>query len=259
MLEDRQGVPLLMPKKISQEEKDATYQLWIEYKTNPTESLQTRLLEKYTPLVHKIAGGFTHKRPSVLDYDDLIQAGRVGLLDAIEKFDPDNERGAQFQTYATFRVRGAILDEINHMDWTPRSVRQNIKEVIRSIESHYTDTGTEPTVEEIAANTSLDEEETRLALIQMQKTYMVHADREVIEIVSPTTDADKTELESIIKIAMDKVLTEVEKDYISMKYFMGYNNREIQEVLFLKPTELKNIRESAIEKLTLELDAPDED
>lgn len=248
-----------MPKKISPEEKEATYQLWIEYKTNPTEVLRTRLLEKYTPLVHKIAGSFTHKRPSVLDYDDLVQAGRVGLLDAIEKFNPDNDRKAQFQTYATFRVRGAILDEINHMDWTPRSVRQNIKEVIRSIESHYTNTGTEPTIEQISSKISLDEDETRLALIQMNKTYMVHADREVIEIVSPSTDADKAELESIIKIAMDKVLTEVEKDYISMKYFMGYNNREIQEVLDLKPAELKTIRESSIEKLTAELEVSEDD
>lgn len=248
-----------MPKKISQEEKDATYQLWVTYKENPTESLQTQLLEKYTPLVHKIAGGFTHKRPSVLDYDDLVQAGRVGLLDAIKKFDPDNEKGAQFQTYATFRVRGAILDEINHMDWTPRSVRQNIKEVIRTIEKHYTETGQEPTVEEIASKTSLGEEETKLALIQMQKTYMVHADQEVMEIVSPTIDPAKSELESNIKIAMDKVLTEEEKDYVSLKYYQGYNNREIQDALFLKPAELKALRESAMAKLTAELDASDND
>lgn len=244
-----------MPKP-SKEEKEETYKLWTEYKTHPTEALRTQLLKKYTPLVHKIAGSFTHKRPSVLDYDDLIQAGGVGLLDAIEKFDPDNDRKAQFQTYATFRVRGAMLDEINGMDWTPRSVRQTIKEVIKGIEHHYSTTGHEPSVEEIASKTSLDEETTKTALIQMNKTYVVHVDNEIIEIVSPTTDSEKTELESIVKIAMDKVLTEVEKDFITMKYFMGYNNREIQEVLGLKATELKTVRETAIEKLTTELEPP---
>jgi RNA polymerase sigma factor for flagellar operon FliA len=252
----RGATPIVNMSKPSEEEQERTAALWAEYKSVPTSRLRNILVEKYTPLVHKIAGTFAHKKPSVLDYDDLVQAGRMGLLDAIEKFDPQNERKAQFQTYATFRVRGAILDEINSMDWTPRSVRQDIKEVLRSIEKHYSKTSLEPTVQDIAKSANLDRERTRIILSQMDKTYVVHVDNDIIDIVGPTTDHAKSELESIISIAMDKVLTPLEKSFIQMKYFMGYNNKEIQEALELKVSELKHVRDSAIVKLSAELENP---
>lgn len=249
-------VNTLMPNSISEEEQEQTAALWAEYKANPTEALQRVLIEKYTPLVHKIAKGFIYKKPHILDYDDLFQAGRMGLLDAIEKFDPSNDKKAQFQTYATFRVRGSILDEINSMDWTPRSVRQNIKEVLRSIEKHYTDLGIEPRVDEIAKQVNLDIDTTRIILGQINKTYIVQVENEIIDMVGPATDHDQSQLESDIDIAMRRVLTEVERDFISMKYFMGYNNKEIQETLNLKATELKIVRETALAKLTKELETP---
>lgn len=245
-----------MPKP-SEDERKETAALWAEYKTNPTRVLREKLLEKYTPLVYKIANKYTRKRPSVLDYDDLVQAGRMGLLDAIEKFDPNNANKAQFQTYARFRVEGSILDEINDMDWTPRSVRQNIKKVLLGIEHHYNHTSHEPTVEDIASRVELGIDETKQALIQMNKTYVTQVDNEIIEIVGPSTDAEHAELKSIIKVAMDKVLTEKEKDFIIMKYFSGFTNREIQEVLGLKASELKTLREDSLFKLTSELEDPD--
>lgn len=248
-----------MPPRTTNEERAYIDNVWAEYKSRPTDKLQTLLIEKYTPLVHKIAKTFSYKKPNVLDYDDLFQAGRMGLLDAIKRFDPNNDRGAQFQTYATFRIKGAILDEINGMDWTPRSVRQNIKEVLRSIESHYAENGEEPNVEDIAKQVNMDKESTQVILGQIQKTYVVQFENEVIDLVGPTTDHDKSELESHISIAMSKVLNDLERDFISMKYFMGYNNREIQETLGLKSNELKTVRETAIAKLTIELDFSPED
>lgn len=244
--------------KQSKEELERTAKLWAEYKANPTPTLQAVLADKYAPLVHKIAASFAYKRPSVLDYDDLIQAGTMGLLDAIEKFDPNNERKAQFQTYATFRVRGAILDEINAMDWTPRSVRQNIRGVLKSIEQHYTNTQVEPTVGDIAKEADLGTEETRTILGQMNKTFIVHIENEVIDLVGPSTDHDKTEMESIVNMAVEKVLNDEEKAFVILKYFMGYNNKEIQETLNLRVSELKNIRESSLEKLEKELNSDDD-
>lgn len=245
--------------KQTEEELEKTAQLWAEYKSNPTSALQTVIADKYAPLVHKIAAGFAYKKPSVLDYDDLVQAGTMGLLDAIEKFDPNNERKAQFQTYATFRVRGAILDEINSMDWTPRSVRQNIRGVIKSIEQHYTTTQVEPTVDDIAKESNLDREATRLILSQMNKTFIVHVENEIIDLVGPTTDHAKSELESMVSMAVDKVLSDNEKAFVVLKYFMGYNNKEIQFALGLKVNELKNIRESSLEKLGKELEPPSDE
>lgn len=245
--------------KQTKEEQEHTAKLWAEYKKRPTPHLRAIIAEKYTPLVHKIAGGFAYKKPAVLDYDDLVQAGTMGLLDAIEKFNPDNENKAQFQTYATFRVRGAILDEINSMDWTPRSIRQNIKGVLKSIEQHYTSTQLEPTVSEIAEHANLDREATRTILSQMDKTFIVHVENEIMDIVGPTTDHARTELESNVSMALRKVLNEKEQAFIMLKFFMGYNNKEIQDSLDLKVSELKNVRDSALDKLGRELGNPNQD
>lgn len=243
--------------KQTEEEKEATARLWEKYKAKPTPYLRAVLADKYAPLVHKIAAGFLYKRPSVLDYDDLIQAGTLGLLDAIEKFNPANDKKAQFQTYATFRVRGAILDEINSMDWTPRSVRQNIRGVLKSIEQHYTTHQVEPTVADIAKEAELDTDSTKTILHQMNKTFIVHIENETIDLFGPTTDQDKAEMESIVNLAVEKVLNEDEKAFIILRFFMGYNNKEIQDAIGLKPSELKHIRETALQKLEKELGSLD--
>ena len=242
-----------MPRQ-SEEELERTRNMWIEYKTNPTKALQKQLIKKYEPLVHKIASGFLYKRPSVLDYDDLISAGTIGLLDAIEKFDPNNERKAQFQTYATFRVRGSILDEINSMDWTPRSVRQNIRGVLASIEAHYRTSQSEPTVDDISKGTDLDKEATKLVLQQMNKTFIVHVEQDTMDMLGPVTDPNVQELQRTVSIAMKAHLHEDERAFIILKFFIGYSNREIQETLGIKTNELKLLRESALKKLTVALD-----
>lgn len=242
-----------MPRQ-SEEELERTRDMWVEYKTNPTKALQKQLIKKYEPLVHKIASGFLYKRPSVLDYDDLISAGTIGLLDAIEKFDPYNERKAQFQTYATFRVRGAILDEINSMDWTPRSVRQNIRGVLASIEAHYRTSQSEPTVDDISRGTDFDRETTRTILAQMNKTFIVHVEQETMDAVGPVTDPSVQELQRTVNIAIEGTLNEDERAFVILKFFVGYSNKEIQETLGIKANELKTIRESALKKLTVALD-----
>jgi RNA polymerase sigma factor for flagellar operon FliA len=241
-----------MPKQ-TDEDKDKTTLMWVEYKKNPTPYMRSVLAEKYAPLVHKIASGFVYKLPTVLDYHDLIQAGTIGLLDAIEKFDPANDKKAQFQTYATFRVRGAILDEINSMDWTPRSVRQQIKSVLKSIEKHYSDNQVEPTLNDIAKESEIEKEDARRVLGQMNKTFMVHVENETMDLIGPTTDHAQTERESMVNLAVAKVLNEDEKSFIILRFFMGYNNKEIQDSIGLKPSELKHIRESALEKLEKEI------
>ncbi|RPI77001.1 MAG: FliA/WhiG family RNA polymerase sigma factor [Desulfobacteraceae bacterium] len=84
-----------------------------------------RLIREYAPLVKTIAGRLGLRLPSHINRDDLISAGIMGLLDAIDKFDAD--KGTEFKSYAEFRVRGAMLDELRAMDWVPRSVRRNAK------------------------------------------------------------------------------------------------------------------------------------
>jgi RNA polymerase sigma factor FliA len=234
-----------MTKKFFDEEKLA--KIWLEYKAHPTPVLQATLAEAYTPIVKKLVAGFVHKKPNVLDYEDLIQAGSLGLLDAIEKFDP--ARGLLFQTYATIRVRGSILDEINSMDWTPRSVRENIKGVIRSIEGHYENNQTAPSVNDIATRSNIETSEAKTILGQMNKTYMVHVENETIDLLGPTTNVKHEELEAAIKYVMDTQLSPEERAFANYKFFSGYSNKEIMMFMKLNTSSLKALRESAVEKL----------
>lgn len=235
-----------MNKKFFDEEKLA--KLWEEYKENPTPMLRATLADNYFPIVKKLVAGFMHKKPAVLDYEDLVQAGNIGLLDAIEKFNP--KMGNLFQTYATIRVRGAILDQINSMDWTPRSVRENIKGVIRSIEGHYANSTTEPTVDDIAKRSNLETTEAKTILSQMNKTFMVQVEHETIDLLGPTTDEKQTELEAAIKFVVDTKLDENEKEFVRLKFFMGYSNKEIMAMMGIGINPLRSIKDSAVEKLT---------
>ncbi|MBF0460269.1 MAG: FliA/WhiG family RNA polymerase sigma factor [Magnetococcales bacterium] len=93
------------------------------------------LILKYAPMVKYIASRIAVRLPQSVDMDDLVQVGILGLIDAVSKFDP--QRGIKFQTYADFRIRGAILDELRAVDWVPRAVRQvasHIQEIYFQLE-----------------------------------------------------------------------------------------------------------------------------
>ena len=96
---------------------------------NTSKSLEERerLITDYAPLVKTIAGRLAMRLPQHVSQDDLLSAGIMGLLDAVDKYSP--EKGVEFKSYAEFRIRGAMLDELRSMDWVPRSVRKNAKKV----------------------------------------------------------------------------------------------------------------------------------
>lgn len=218
--------------------------LWAAYRKKPNKQSLEALMKVYTPLVKNIAAGFIRKKPHMLDYDDLLQAGNMGLMDAIGRFNP--EAGASFKTYATIRIRGSILDEINSMDWTPRSVRKNIKSVIRSIEKHHEEGLLNPTPEELSQDTDLTPQELSTILTQMNKTYMVHLEQEIFEISSPSVNLDKEELAITVNIAMEKFLDDNQRGYIIMKFFYEYDNKRIMEELGVSAKELAVIKESSL-------------
>lgn len=221
--------------------------LWKAYKETQSSSALSKLMSAYLPLVKKIAGSFLRKKPNTLDYDDLIQAGNMGLMDAIGRFNPD--AGASFKTYASIRIRGSILDEINSMDWTPRSVRKNIKSVIRTIEKHYEDGGTNPNVSNLSKGSDLKPEELTEILVQMNKTYMIHMEPELFELVSPTVNLESEELALSINIAIDS-LEDDERSYVYLKYFYEKDNKSIMKELEVNAKQLNSIKESAISKLS---------
>ena len=99
--------------------------LWEEYQKNPTPKLREQLIIEYAQLVRLVAGRLSMYLGHNVEYDDLVSYGIFGLIDAIDKF--NLEKNVKFETYASLRIRGAILDQIRKMDWIPRTVRQKQK------------------------------------------------------------------------------------------------------------------------------------
>jgi RNA polymerase sigma factor for flagellar operon FliA len=108
-------------------------QLWIEYKRSGNLKIREQLVVKYIPLVKYVVGKMITNLPKSVEYDDLVEYGIIGLLDAVEKFDLNKE--ITFKTYAVTRVRGSIYDELRSQDWVPRSVRKMVKDVEKAVEA----------------------------------------------------------------------------------------------------------------------------
>jgi RNA polymerase sigma factor for flagellar operon FliA len=109
---------------------------------------KTHLLEEHAPLVKRLAHQLKAKLPPSVEVDDLIQAGMIGLLDAVNRYEENH--GAQFETYAVQRIRGAMLDELRNSDWLPRSIRQNMRKIEDAMNVMQQRLGRPPTESEVA-------------------------------------------------------------------------------------------------------------
>ncbi|MFC7340796.1 RNA polymerase sigma factor WhiG [Saccharopolyspora griseoalba] len=148
--------------------------LWQAFGQRRDQELRDRLVLHYAPLVKYVAGRVGTGLPSHVEISDLIQSGVFGLVDAIEKFEP--ERGLKFETYAMQRIRGAILDDLRAQDWVPRSVRSRARDVERAIERLEAKLQRTATDSELADELELSIEELRELFAQMQMTSVVALD-----------------------------------------------------------------------------------
>jgi RNA polymerase sigma factor for flagellar operon FliA len=128
---------------------DETQSLWLEYRRTGDQGIRDRLILTYAPLVKYVAGRLGSGLPAHVDEGDLVSYGLLGLMGAIERYEPD--RDVKFETYAIARIKGAIIDELRAMDWVPRSVRSRAREIERAIAELEAKLGTAPTDEQIAA------------------------------------------------------------------------------------------------------------
>ena len=122
--------------------------LWESYQKNATQELREQIIVEYAPLVKIVAGRLNVYLGSNVEYDDLVGYGIFGLIDAIDKFDAAKD--VKFETYASLRIRGAILDQIRKMDWIPRTVRQRQKQISAAISEVEAQTGKTATDEQVA-------------------------------------------------------------------------------------------------------------
>lgn len=164
--------------KYSEEHEKALNEAWDKYRNSGDTAARHFIINSYTPLVNGIAHEVMRKKPSNFEQKDLFQTGMIGLMSAMERYDPS--KGARFATFAQLRIRGAMYDEINSMDWTPRSVRERIKLYIRAVEIHSKISNGAPTDEELTEiivaqlNKEITVEQVEQARHQYNKTH-IHA------------------------------------------------------------------------------------
>jgi len=148
--------------------------LWRDYKERGTPEARERLILQYAPLVKFVAGRVASGLPQSIEQSDLVSYGVFGLIDAIDKFDPD--RGFKFETYAISRIRGAIIDELRSIDWVPRSVRAKARSIERAYSKLESELHRSPDDREVAAELGMSEEDLDHTLSQISFTGVVALD-----------------------------------------------------------------------------------
>lgn len=216
---------------------------------------------QYAPLIHFIANRMAMRLPPSVSKEELFSAGIVGLLDAVEKFDPG--LGIQFKTYAEHRIRGAMLDELRKMDWFPRSVRKDIQRVEEAMQALETRLGRDPDDREIAQELGVElEEYFRLiqrgagaGLLNIEDVAAeggVKAGCRGLESSSPLDELKVKELKVVVAGAL-KGLSDMEQKVIALYYYEELTLKEIAEIFHLTESRISQIHSKAILRLRTKL------
>lgn len=240
---------------------------WREYKEEGNLVARDYIIVSYTPLVDRIAKKVYRKKPWIFEIEDLRQIGFIGLMDAVRKFDP--ERNILFSTFAPMRILGSIYDEINAMDWTPRSVREKIRAVLRATEEHYASNQHRPSVSDLAKISGLDEDHVRMALNYAPKTYISNVDSATVadyETKNPNNGVDfvsgmgnhhETVEEAIdslyatdaLRDAIAQLCSLDEARVIDLHYYQEKTLKEVAAIMGYSPSKVSHIRKAALTKL----------
>jgi len=218
----------------------------------------------YSPLVKYVAGRMSSGLPAHVEEADLISYGLIGLISAIERFEP--EREIKFETYAIPRVRGAIIDELRALDWVPRSVRARAREIERANVKLERRLQRPPTDEEMAKELELEVEEFQEALIQISNSTIAALDElwtvsdssgDQVSLLDtlqdpdapdPAKAADATDLKDRVADAIAR-LPEREKLVIALYYYENLTLREIGEVLGVTESRISQLHTKAVLRL----------
>lgn len=234
---------------------------WQDYLHQGQAQARDQLITHYLYLVRYAVSRMLVQLPPHLDADDLIGYGLMGLIQSVEKFDP--ERGVRFETYAMTRIRGAILDELRAMDWMPRSLRRKAKEVEQAIRSLENRTGKPAQEEELAAELGIEVEElhqilTDTSYLVVSLDYLLSPDSnlknweeslpDTRESSDPTLAVDKQAQQQSLQQAL-ATLPEREQKLISLYYFEGLTMKEIGRVLQLTEARICQLHAQSIHRL----------
>ena len=237
--------------------------LWKEYQKNKTSQLREQIILAYAPLVKLVAGRLSMYLGYNVEYEDLVSYGIFGLIDAIDKFDLGKE--VKFETYASLRIRGTILDQIRKMDWIPRTVRQKQKRIDEAIKQIEMRTGKNASDEELALELGITDEELLNWQSQLKVTNVVSLNEYLEQGSEPVMEAQKNshfqqpeekvqedELKKMLNEAMD-TLTEKESKVILLYYYEELTLKEISNILEVSESRVSQLHTKALLKMRKKL------
>lgn len=240
---------------------------WRKYKKKKTTALREALIKKYAPLVKYVAGKIAMSMPENIDFNDLVSDGSFGLIDAVEKYDPD--RDIKFKTYAVTRIRGAIFDALRSRDWVPRSMRKKAKEIERAVQILEAKFGRDVSDDEVAKEIGMDMDEyqkvmkriTESSVVSLNDVYYTGDDSDEIsfadtlagpEGLNPDILAERDEIRGTIVEAL-KTLPEKEKQVLILYYYEDLTLKEIGAVLNVTESRVSQLHTKAIQELRYKL------
>ena len=238
-------------------------ELWLLYRRTKDPKIREAFIKQYAPLVKYVAGRVAVGMPSNVEFDDLVGYGVFGLLDAIDKFDP--EKNVKFKTYAVTRIRGAIFDELRSIDWVPRSVRQKTREVEEAISALEAQLGRTATDQEIAQSMGMDENEYQKVMQRISSTSILSLsdmwfsgdENDKVSIgdgiespssLNPDVIVEKEEIRRVIINAIND-LPEKEKKILVPYYYEDLTLKEIGQVLEVTESRVSQLHTKAILRL----------
>ncbi|MBD5496400.1 MAG: FliA/WhiG family RNA polymerase sigma factor [Lachnospiraceae bacterium] len=235
--------------------------LWDDYDRTRAPEIREKIILEYAPLVKLVAGRLSMYLGYNVEYEDLVSYGIFGLIDAIDKF--DNMKEVKFETYASLRIRGAILDQIRKMDWIPRTIRQKQKKIEAVMKEIELLKGREATDEEIAVKLGITEDEYLEWQSQMKITNVVSLNEymeqgsevpfegnrhNTARFEGPEESIEKEELKKVLEETLE-ILTEKEKKVILLYYYEELTLKEISNILEVSESRISQLHTRALQKM----------
>jgi RNA polymerase sigma factor for flagellar operon FliA len=245
---------------LSQEE---LVELWTEYRDVQKPAIRDSLIQNYLYLVKYVAGRMAMSVPPSVEIDDLVSAGVVGLMDAIEKYDPG--RDTKFETYAVARIRGAIVDDLRSLDWVPRSVRRKARVLEETYSILENELGRAATDAEIASRLNVSLSDLRTMVEEIVSAGLLSLDdfvgnqdgektSRIIDLVcakdgiSPSTGIEREEMKDIVADAIMNI-PDKERTVVALYYYEDMTLKEIGRTLGVSESRVSQIHTKAMLRL----------
>ncbi len=241
----------------------ANQTVWENYKKTMDPVVRDKLLKEYLQLVRNVASRMAAGFPKSVEYNDLVNTGVIGLIEAFNNYDP--ARGVKFETYAVPRIRGAILDELRALDWVPRSTRAKSREIDRAKTKLENTLGRSPNKTELAKQLDMNTDELLSALGDVSSTMLLSLDelicreddnRQVprIETVqnqaneNVLNDLERSELRAFLINSISS-LSEQERLVVALYYYEELTLKEIGEVMLISESRVSQIHTKSVQRL----------